>query len=74
MAKSEDTAAISAELLAKLDEALAATPLTGEKQLADVEQYRLDIVRLCKEGRADDARRAARLCMTLIRQGDPAKE
>ena len=74
MVKSNEMLSLSAELLAKLDEAFAATPLTGEKQLADVEQYRADIVRLCKEGRESEARRTARLCMTLIRQGDPEKE
>jgi len=72
--KVKDGSVIAAELLAKLDRALAETPLSGEKQLADVEQFRADIARLCKEGRESDARRAARLCMMLIRQGDPAKE
>lgn len=74
MAKDRDKPGTAGKLLAKLDESLAAAPLTGEKQLADVEQFRTEIIRLCEQGRDDDARRLARLCMTLIRQGAPAKE
>ena len=63
------------ELLRYIDDALEAYPVvTDERQIADIAETREKVIRLCEESKIEEAARAARICVNLIRQDEPTKE
>jgi hypothetical protein len=63
------------ELLRYIDDALEAYPVvTDERQIADIAETRQKVIRLCEESKIEEAARAARICVNLIRQDEPTKE
>jgi hypothetical protein len=62
-------------LLSTVDTAIAEQkPAPSDKLRTDIETLRDDIVRLCREQRVEEAQRAAKLCLSLIHQGEAVKE
>ena len=63
------------ELLRYIDDAVEAYPVvTDERQIADIAETRQKVIRLCQESKIEEAARAARICVNLIRQDEPTKE
>lgn len=63
------------ELLRYIDDALEAYPVvTDEKQIVDIAETREKVIRLCEESNFEEAARAARICVNVIRQDEPVKE
>lgn len=63
------------ELLRYIDEALEAYPVvTDEKQIADIAETRKRVIELYEQSKFEEAARAARICVNVIRQDEPAKE
>lgn len=78
MSESNATPAESRELLdkllAELDEIAPKAAKLTDAQRADLDRWRSEIRRLCEEGRHDEAKRAARLAVSLAWEGAPSKE
>jgi len=45
-----------------------------DAQSAEIKRLRREIRRLCEEGRDEEAERAARLAVTIIREGPPGEQ
>lgn len=65
---------VAQQYLAQIEAALASSPNVSQRQLEDLDEFRREVVQLCRLGKMDEAENACTLAIQTIKAGAPTKE